>query len=249
MPDYHNAEQTELSAIADHERFLLRSPGEIRTELLNLAKKPDIITAYFNEGREFILTAVLGVLSERGLVVLDVGPDDETTRRAIATDKLVCTTRSNGVPVKFSCSQLKSAKFQGQQAIAAALPDSLYRQQRREYFRVSMPRINAPTLRLTTPDERKFTLKVLDLSLGGLGLADPDEQFHAEIHSEFFNCQLSLPEFGELEVNIQIRNQGRFHTSGGQVTRYGAAFINLPMSGNLHLQRYLYHLQTIALAE
>lgn len=249
MPDYHNAEQTEISAIEVHDRFLLRSPAEIRTELVNLAKKPDIITAYFNDGREFILTAVLGVLAERGLLVMDVGPDDTITRRAIASGKLVCTTRSMGVPVKFTCTGLQGAKFQGQQAIAAALPDNLYRQQRREYFRVMVPRIQSPTLQLTTADGKNFSLKVLDLSLGGLGITDQEDRFQPETLSEFGDCRLHLPEFGEMDVHIQIRNHGKYHTSTGSISRYGAAFVNLGMSGNLQLQRYLYHLQTIALAD
>jgi c-di-GMP-binding flagellar brake protein YcgR len=245
MPDYQHAEQTDLSAIEDHERFLLRSAGEIRNELLNLSKKPDIITAYFNGGKEFILTAVLGVLADRQLLVLDVGPDDAITQRAIAAGNLVCTTRSLGVPVKFRCQGLRSAKFQGQAAIAAAMPDNLYRQQRREYFRVSVPRIQSPNLDIHLSDGQLRSLKVLDLSIGGLSISDPEDQFHPAIHDEFQGCRLSLPEFGELTVNIQIRNQSKFHRSNEVLSRYGAAFVGLGMSDNLHLQRYLYHLQAL----
>ena len=245
MPDYQNAEQTDISAIEDHERFLLRSAGEIRNELLNLGKKPDIITAYFNSGKEFILTAVLGVLADRQLLVLDVGPDDATTQRAIAADNLVCTTRSLGVPVKFRCQGLRAAKFQGQAAIAAAMPDNIYRQQRREYFRVSVPRIQSPNLDVPLGEGRFHSLKVLDLSIGGLSISDPEGQFYPAILDEFQGCRLSLPEFGELEVNIQIRNQGRYHRGNEVLSRFGAAFVGLSMSDNLHLQRYLDHLQAL----
>ena len=245
MPDYQNAEQTDLSAIEDHERFLLRSPGEIRTELVNLTKKPDIITAYFNNGKEFILTAVLGVLSDRKLLVLDVGPDRATTQRAIEADRLVCTTRSMGVPVKFICQGLQSAKYQGQPAIAAVLPDNLYRQQRREYFRVSVPKVQSPSLELRLESGENFLLKVLDLSVGGLSVTDLDNNFRPELQDEFSGCRLSLPEFGELNVNIQIRNQGKYHRGSEVLSRYGAAFIGLGLNDNLQLQRYLYHLQAL----
>lgn len=249
MPDYQHAEKTSLSAIEDHERFLLRSPSEIRTELVNLSKKPDIISAYFNEGRDFILTAVLGVLSDRGLVVLDVGPDDATTKRAIASGKLVCTTRSMGVPVKFTCTQLQGARFQGQAAIAAAMPDSLYRQQRREYFRVQVPRIQSPTLTVPLEDGNSHTLKVVDLSVGGLCLVDTENRFNPERLQTFANCRLHLPEMGEITVQIEIRNQGSFHSGSEVLPRYGAAFLQLGASDNLHLQRYLYQLQALLAAD
>lgn len=248
MPDYSNAEQTALDAVEDHERFLLHNANEIRIELVNLSKKPDIISAYFNEGREFILTAVLAVMNDRGIVVLDVGPNDNITRRAIDSGKLVCTTRSNGVPVKFTCTRLLSAKYQGKPAIAAALPESLYRKQRREYFRVQMPRIQSPQLTLHNAQGQQLNLKVLDLSFGGLSLCDLEGQFNPEMLDEFHHCRLSLPEFGELLVDIQIRNHCQYNTGREALPRFGATFVRLGAQENLQLQRYLYHLQTLATA-
>ncbi len=245
MPDYHNAEQTSLDAVGEHERFLLHNKREISTELVNLSKKPDILTAYFNAGSEFILTAVLGVLNERGLVVLDVGPDDAITQRAIGSGKLVCTTRSNGVPVKFTCTQLRLAKFQGQPAIAAAIPDSLFRLQRREYFRVQVPRIHSPSLLVQLADERELALKVLDLGLGGLCLVDTEGGFRPNLLEQYHRCRLSLPEYGDLQVDIQIRNEGQYRHGKELLPRYGASFLSLGAQENMQLQRYLYQLQTL----
>jgi c-di-GMP-binding flagellar brake protein YcgR len=247
MPDYQNAEQTALGEIAEHERFLLRSEGEIRSQLLNLAKKPDIITAYFNEGKSFILTAVLGVVKERNLVVLDVGPDNATTQRAIDADRLVCTTKHQGVPIKFICTRLQRAKYQGKPAIAAPLPEQLYRLQRREFFRVQLPRINAPTCDIALGKEGTVSLKIVDLSVGGACLIDPEGVFQPQMMQRFSGCRIRLPDYGELQVDLQIRNQGRhFSANNEPVPRYGAAFENLSMSDNLFLQRYLYQLQASA---
>jgi c-di-GMP-binding flagellar brake protein YcgR len=249
MPDYTNAQKTAIDSIEDHDRYLLRSQAEIRGQLLKLAKKPDIITAYFNKGSNFILTAVLGVVKERNLVVLDVGPDDETTRQAIASNRLVCTTKNMGVPVKFTVENLQSAKYQGKQAIAAPLPDSLYRLQRREFFRVQVPRINAPTCEIPIDiDGESVTLKIVDLSVGGMCMLVPEDQpFRPKLRDIYENCLIQLPDFGELTVDIEIRNQGTFYTSKNEtIPRFGAAFLNLNMQNNLYLQRYIYHLQAIA---
>lgn len=248
MPDYTNAEQTALNEISENERFLLHSQPEIRSQLLSLAKKPDIITAYFDGGKSFILTAVLGIVKERNLLVLDVGPDDATTRRAIDSGRLVCTTKHQGVPIKFSCENMQSARYQGKPAIAAAMPQNLYRLQRREFFRVQVPRINAPLCDIPLEGgEKILTLKVVDLSVGGLCLIDPEEQLRPEMLAGYTGCTLHLPDYGELTVSLQIRNKGRFFSGNASpVTRYGAAFENLTMSDNLYLQRYIYQLQALA---
>lgn len=248
MPDYSNAETTAITEIAEDDRFLLRSRPEIRSQLLNLAKKPDIITAYFDGGKSFILTAVLGVVKERNLVVLDVGPDDATTRRAIASGRLVCTTKHQGVPIKFSCENMQGAKYQGKPAIAAPMPESLYRLQRREFFRVVVPRINAPICDIPLEEgKRTISLKVVDLSVGGLCMIDPEGGFRPEMLDRYPGCLLHLPDYGELRVDLQIRNQGRFFSGSAEpVPRYGAAFENLTMSDNLYLQRYIYQLQALA---
>jgi len=251
MPDYTNAQTTAIDSVEGHDRYLLHSDVEIRAQLLKLAKKPDIITAYFNNGGNFILTAVLGVVKERNLVVLDVGPDDETTRKAIASNRLVCTTKNMGVPVKFIVENLKSAKYQGKPAIAAPMPESLYRLQRREFFRVQVPRINAPSCEIPLGEEKgSVTLQVVDLSVGGLCMLAPEEQFKATMRSVYENCLVTLPDFGEMTVDIEIRNQGTFFTSKNEaIPRIGAAFINLTPQDNLYLQRYIYHLQAIAPAD
>ena len=161
MPDYKSAEKTAIDSVEDHDRYVLHSEGDIRAQLLGLAKKPDIITAYFNGGREFFLTAVLGVLSDRNLVVLDLGPDDEITDKAIKSNRLVCTARSMGIPIKFAVEGLHNAKYQGRSAIAATMPETLFRKQRREFFRVQVPRINAPLLTIT-PDENEASVSLRD---------------------------------------------------------------------------------------
>ncbi|MGM0594905.1 MAG: flagellar brake protein [Pseudomonadota bacterium] len=250
MPDYQHAEKTAIDSIEDHERYLLHGKGAIRAELMKLAKKPDIITAYFDQGSRFILTAVLGVVKERDLVVLDVGPDDATTHKAIESGRLVCTTKSMGVPVKFTLEGIKGAKYQGRAALAAPLPESLYRLQRREYFRVQVPRINGPTCEIPLGEGKGSTamLKAVDLSVGGICLLVPEEErFDPPMHGVYKNCLITLPDFGELTVDLEIRNRGTYYTSKNEaVPRIGAAFINLSMQNNLYLQRYIYQLQAVS---
>ncbi len=250
MPDYQNAEKTAIDSVEDHDRYVLHSEGEIRNQLLNLSKKPDIITAYFNGGKEFLLTAVLGVLKDRKMVVLDVGPDDEVTQKAIKSNRLVCTTRSMGVPIKFSVDGLQSAKYQGRSAIAASMPESLFRKQRREFFRVQVPRVNSPQCTLRPDkDSPPITLQVIDLSVGGLSFIAHEEIFKPNLRDIFRDCLIQLPEFGEFRIDIEVCNKGVFFTGKNEaIPRIGVAFLNISTQINLHLQRYIYHLQALSVS-
>lgn len=248
MPDYLNAEKTAIDSVEDHDRYVLHSEGEIRNQLLSLAKKPDIITAYFGGGKQFFLTAVLGVLKDRNLVVLDIGPDDEVTSKAIKSNRLVCTTRSMGVPVKFSVEGLQSAKYQGRSAIAANMPETLFRKQRREYFRVQVPRINAPLCTIRPdPEQKPVTLQIIDISVGGLSFVAHESIFKPKLLDVYKNCRVELPEFGEFDVDLEVRNSGVFFTGKNEaIPRYGVTFLNISTQINLHLQRYIYHLQALS---
>jgi c-di-GMP-binding flagellar brake protein YcgR len=249
MPDYTNAEQSSLPELDGAERYLLRNKAEIRAQLISLARQPDIITAYFSGGGGYMLTAVLGVIDDRGLLVLDVGPDDATTRRAIASGRLVCTTRHDGIPIRFSCENLQSARFQALPAIATPLPESLYRMQRREFFRVPTPRINGPRCVIPNPlGGESYRLTVTDICVGGLGMLDTSQRMKAETLERFEGCRILLPEHGEIGVNLVIRNSDTQTTSSGErIPRYGAAFEGISISDNAHLQRYIFHLQTLQL--
>ena len=249
MPDYQNAHKTAIDSVEDHDRYVLHSEGEIRNQLLSLAKKPDIITAYFNGGREFFLTAVLGVLKDRNLVVLDIGPDDDVTEKAIKSNRLVCTTRSMGVPIKFSVEDLHSAKYQGRSAIAASMPETLFRKQRREFFRVQTLRINAPTLTINPGQGKEsITLQIIDLSVGGLCFIASEETIKPELFTVYENCLVQLPDFGEFRVDIEIRNKGVFFTGKNEaIPRVGVAFLKTTTQINLYLQRYIYHLQALSI--
>lgn len=247
MPDYSNAPHSSLSDLKEGDRFMLRNSLEIRSQLISLARKPDIITAYFNEGKHYLLTAVLGVIDERGLMVLDYGPDEEITRRAIASGRLVCTTKHEGVPVRFSCERLQSARYKGLPAIAAPVPDSLYRMQRREFFRVETPRVNGPRCEIPDPQTGETHIMTLtDISLGGMGIIDISGRLDAEPQQRFDNCLILLPNKDEIEVNLIIRNTdaGESGTSGGSFTRYGVSFEGMAISDNAALQRYIFQLQT-----
>ena len=245
MPDYESAERVPLDTIEEHERYLIHSRLEIQRVLNDLRKRPDIITAYFNQGKEYLLTAVLDVLPDRDLVVLDYGPDEKQNQRALDSERLVCVTKHQNIDIKFTCHGLKRARYQGDHVFAAPIPESLYRLQRREYFRVPMPSVDPVVCEIPRGEEEPLGLPLVDLSVGGMGLLDREYHLDVELRTTLPGCRIELPEFGLLECDLEVRNivQRPGRDGNSQVRRIGCAFRGLAMDQHVLIQRYVHKAQ------
>lgn len=244
MVEQSDNNKTELSEVEEHEKYLLYSRTAIINVLSELSKRPDIITAYFNNGREYLLTAVLTVLPERDLVVLDYGADEKLNQRILAADRVVCVTKHDNISIKFSCAGVQRAKYQDRQAFAALLPETLFRLQRREFFRVTTPIFNPLKCWIQMPAAREQELNIVDISCGGLGLADPFCQFEPEVGSILRECRIELAEFGMITCDLEVRNSFlQPQSDGSKMRRLGCAFVNLPLDKNALIQRYIHRVQ------
>lgn len=245
MPDYESAERVPLDTIEEHERYLIHSRLEIQRVLNDLRKRPDIITAYFNQGKEYLLTAILDVLPDRDLVVLDYGPDEKQNQRALDSGRLVCVTKHHNIDIKFTCEGLKRARYQGGPVFAAPLPESLYRLQRREYFRVPMPSVNPVLCEVPRDGDGSVSLPLVDLSVGGVGLLDREHALEVDTRDPLPGCSIELPGFGVLQCDLEVRNIVRLpgRDGSGQARRIGCAFRGLSMEQNVLVQRYINKVQ------
>lgn len=244
MADQAEEKKTELFDGGDDERFLLTSQTAIANVLTDLSKRPDILTAYFNHGKEYILTAVLKVMPERNLLVLDYGADEKLNQRLLEYGRAVCVTKHDNISIKFGCNILQRAKFQERQALAASLPETLYRQQRREFFRVPLPTVNTIKCHVPQPEQEPLALNMTDISCGGIGLIDPQRRFNPEVGTMLQGCRVDLPETGTLVFDLVVRNSFlQPQNDGSQVRRIGCAFVGLPLDKNAIIQRYIHRVQ------
>ncbi|MGE0080843.1 MAG: flagellar brake protein [Thiohalomonadaceae bacterium] len=242
MTEEHQDQRTALFDI--QEQYLLYSKPEIARVLRDLAKKPEIITAYLNGGPRYFLTAVIAVLPEHDMLVLDYGSDEELNELALQAERLVCVTRHEHVSVRFTCTGLQRAKYQGRAVLAAPLPESVYRPQRREYFRVATPSVSPLRIRVPQPGADPVELVVLDLSCGGAGMYDPAQTFARQPGELIKGCGLELPGFGRVVFDLEIRNHVPMRRNDGTpMLRIGGQFRGLTNDGTALLQRYLHKLQ------
>ena len=236
--------RTPLDTVEEQERYLIHSRTERVRVLGDLAKKPDILTAYFNHGREYLLTAIIGVLPDRDLVVLDYGANEKVNERALDNGRLVCVTKHKNISIKFTCEGLKRARYQGDTVFAAPIPESVFRLQRREFFRVSVPIASPLFCRIPRYDAEPLELPVVYISCRGTGPLAPASGAAPEIRELLPGCLIELPEFGSLAVDLEVRNVRPHRLRDGEVAqRIGCSFVGLTMDRNALIQRYIHKVQ------
>lgn len=227
--------------------YLLRDRREIVPILKSLAEKRAVLTAYI-EGQESFITSVLGLGGEDGSLILDVSPDEKVNARAAAASELIVAGQLERIRLQFSLSGLERFPYEGHPALRAALPESVLRLQRREFFRLATPVAAPPVCNIVTEGptgERKtISVKVVDISSGGVAVIVPPAEMALTPGMDFDDCRLYLPEGEPIPVRIRVRNLFQVDRQNGvRVWRAGCEFFGLSNAMTARIQRYIFKVE------
>jgi c-di-GMP-binding flagellar brake protein YcgR len=235
----------ELDQPNDYSQYLLYSKSEILSVLRSLIQKGSLITVHFDQGHAFLLTSMLTLTPDNAQFILDIGSNDEMNRKALLARILIFTTVLDKVKIQFRLKALTMTQYDGRSAFLGAVPETLLRLQRREYFRLATPIANRINLIATTRPREGSPLTIeiplLDISGGGVGLMATPEL------APFFNkgdtlddCKIILADEGLLLATLYVRNMFDVTTrSGAQYVRVGCEFVDLPSPRLSMVQRYI----------
>jgi c-di-GMP-binding flagellar brake protein YcgR len=226
------------------DRFRVRDTTAIQRILSHLARHNRQTIIYFNNGEDFLLSAVVGYDPKTEKLYLDCGTDQNINQRLLCTEKCVAVSAHNQVPVRFSISHLAMEERQGYPAFVVPQPKTLIRVQRREFFRVATPVANPLICHFSAADGSSFEATVLDISLGGMALRE-----HPEIPAETLaigqqipSCRIELPGQGLIETGFEVRN---VHSNNNRTKKpwVGCRFFRLNARMTTRLQRYIHKLE------
>ncbi|NMG76399.1 flagellar brake protein [Aromatoleum diolicum] len=228
-------------------RYAVHDRREILQLLNALIEKRVLLTAYVDRGPSFI-TVALAVTPDGGSLIIDASPDEALTARAGNAAQVVCTTRLDNVRLQFALVAPACTVYENRPALCAAIPDSILRLQRREYFRLSTPQSDPLICSIAQelPDGRKKSIpvRILDISGGGLAIAVPPDDISFEPGAEFSQCSLKLPDGEPLAVRLKVRNLFQVERPNGvKVMRAGCEFIGLSSQMTARIQRYMFKLE------
>lgn len=224
----------------DDGKYRIASKVEIVAILRDLLKAGELVTAYFNSGRDFVVTAVLEVDAERGFAVLDSGADPKQNERLLASGQISATTSQHGVRIQFKTGPVQAISFDGRPAFRVPVPDSLVKLQRREYYRMSTPLMRPVKCELPTADGTRAQVVIADISVGGVCLMGEPEGLALEPGHILPGCRVLLPDMGTVTTDLVVRNSYAVTLKNGTIARRtGCEFVRLGAQQEAMVQRYI----------
>lgn len=223
----------------------ISSPEEIKYVLLYIAEVGNRVALYYDGENDFILTTLLAV--DDGGLWLELGPNDSINKCVAKSNRLIFISSHLQVKVQFTSDQAIIEKYKGNLAFHIALPDSLFRVQRREYYRLMTPIINP--LRCIISQESSLNQStrefiIMDVSCGGVGLICMEDDTELVPGRVYENCQIELPGHGVIKGTIEVKNLIQTTSPSGIIKkRAGCEFKNLDSSSVILLQRYITNMQ------
>ncbi len=230
------------AGLGDYSKYLIHSKTEIVFVLRAVMQKTELVTAYFNHGKDFFLTSILEV--EPDHVILDYGSNDALNRKVLASGKVVFLTSQDRVRVQFTAPGVEKVTYGQRDAFKIALPEAVLKLQRREYYRISTPITTPLRCEVPLPQGGRVEVSIVDISVGGIGIIGYPPELDVQVGATYPGCRIDLPEIGTIVATLQVRNMLDVTMKSGQVSkRSGCQFLDLPSNMQVLLQRYIIKLE------
>ncbi|OWW21322.1 flagellar brake protein [Noviherbaspirillum denitrificans] len=231
--------------------YQVHSRREIVGLLRSMHERNQLVTMQAAGGAEAVVTSILDVDEEAGIVVVDRAPSNTLNQRLLGSDNISFETVLDNIRILFFSNKMRECLYDNLPALYIAIPPSLIRLQRREYYRVTTPVANPVrcTIRIPADDESGapgttviVTLK--DISGGGVGVIDEKKMLDNTIGRIYADCRIDIPGGTVVNCKLQVRNSHDLTlTSGKSIRKVGCMFVNLPSAMLAAVQRYITKLE------
>lgn len=245
----HNAlvesgKKTARTMFAGLEDFRTTQPKVISDVLRLLMGRKDFLTVESNQRPDRIVTRILAVDQAAGTFIYDASPDETHNRCLLEAQENFFSGTQDGIRIQFVGNQPRGIEFEGMFAFCAPFPQSLYRVQRREFFRANAPLVESYCCSLVLPGEHSITLDIVDLSLDGVGLRSTDPALDAlEIGCALNKAVLNFGKRGKIETGLTVTYMRNLRDAGHPAYRIGCRFLHFPKPKEQELQRLITYLE------
>jgi c-di-GMP-binding flagellar brake protein YcgR len=237
-------------AITDNlDPYRVRSRREIAFVLDGVRSQRQLVKMSAGGSSEAVITSILAVDESDGSIWFDAAPSNTQNHRLTNCDYISFETKLDQIRVLFKTEQAEPDEYQGYPALRVPLPESLIRIQRREYYRVTIPRGNpvlctfTPPGTETRPLDKPVMYNMLNISMGGVAVIDEQNILDDTPGAIYENCVLALPG-GSITVSLEIKNVAHIKLANGRSVRHiGCYFANISNAMLAVVQRYILKLE------
>src|SRR5450830_218369 len=227
--------------------FEVGSRREILALLRGIAEKKQMIRMLPLVDSEMCVTTILHVDTDTDTILLDRPSDPEETARLMSGRPVSFETTLDNIRIIFGTESMQLAMLDAVPALKIALPASLIRLQRREFYRMQTPVGNPVKVVITMPEEQgggEASFPLADISCGGIAILDNRFVLGDSIGHEYGGCRIDLPEIGPILTGLQIRNSQEMTLMNNKANRrLGCQFIDISASAMNAVQRYIMKLE------
>jgi len=227
--------------------FAVESPREIIALLRQIGEKNQSIRMLVRGEADVCVTSILAVDPDNNEIILDCSVDREQNRRILAARPISFETSLDKIRILFATETVEPAMFEDAPAFKMALPDSLIRLQRREFYRMATPVTNPVRVTIPIPAELGGGTSIFplaDISCGGIAILDNKLLLGDTVGNIYEGCRIELPEVGVITTNLQVRNSLDMTLLNSKSNRrLGCAFVGISRASLSHVQRYITRLE------
>lgn len=222
-----------------YDPYKIDSIQEVDKILLQLLHQGVLLRMHNGNAHHSVITALLDLDFDHDTIVIDSAAQQTINEQLLASETAYFEAILDNVSIKFQVSPLRTTSFEDRPALAGALPNFLYRIQRRETFRVRPTLGNTAHCAITLHGQ-VHTFDVYDISSTGLALIDPNGLLTDHIQQTLPDCELTLPHIGVVTVDLQlVRTQSQLLSTGKKRPLVGCAFSHIEANPQTRIQNFI----------
>jgi len=227
--------------------YEVESRREIIALLRSIGEKNQLLRMLVRGEADVAVTTILDVEPDLGYMVLDCPISMDQTRRVLAAHSLQFETSLDKIRILFSSDGAEPLQYDGAPAMKVAIPPTMIRLQRREYYRMPTPVTNPVRVHIPIPVELgggDNTFPLADISCGGIAILDPKCVLGDTPGMVFKNCRIDLPDTGPITTDLEIRSAHEITMLNNKPNRrLGCQFVDLSRGALNAVQRYITKLE------
>lgn len=219
--------------------YRITSPVEIQALLKQMLDTNALVTLSGPQGASHT-TLLWAVDTSRGIVCFSAEADDPSLESLLESDEVVAVAYLDSIKLQFDIEGLVHVHGGHHSALNAQFPKEVFRFQRRDAFRVKPFSSHSPQAQFRHPSmpDMALTLRVLDVSLGGMALFLPETIPMIEAGSKIGRCIIDLDGDTRIEAGVKIHHVTVLHPEF-HGARLGCEFFGMDGGTMRTLQHYI----------
>jgi c-di-GMP-binding flagellar brake protein YcgR len=221
------------------DEFRVSSPREIQTLLRQLLDGSVLLNLNASDGSVFT-SAVWTLDAGRATIGFNADPADPAMQALLECEEVTVVGYLDNVKLQFEVHDLVLVHGNKASVLSCPAPRVMYRFQRRNAFRVRPTIRTSPMARIRHPDlpDTEFTLRVIDLSIGGCAVFLPEDVPTMNAGVTLNGVRLELDADTKLDVTMRLQHVTAINAEAKGV-RLGFEFCRAGGDALRVLQRYI----------